>query len=191
MIGFLEGELIEKSQNSAIVLTGGVGYEVFLTNDSLSKAATSDAVRFYIYTHVREDSLTLYGFESKEALDFYKQLLSVSGIGPRVALAIIGSAPIEKLKSSISAGDATILSSVSGVGKKTAEKAVIELKGKIGIFEGSYAEETTETRDVVEALLGLGFPKPEIIEGLRVIPDEIKTIDEKIKYLIKNLGKSR
>lgn len=190
MIGFLKGEVKSKSESGIILLTGGVGYDVFLPTSLNASIAEADEVELFIYTHVREDAFSLFGFASHEDLEFFKLLLSVSGIGPKVALAILSSAPSDKLKDSISKGDPTLLSAVSGVGKKTAEKAVVELKGKLGyigtngaIFEGS------DTEEIYSALLGLGFRKEEIADCMKRLPDGIEETDEKIKIVIKMLGK--
>lgn len=190
MISYLEGTVIDRSQNSATVLVGGVGYEVFLPANIISKLIEGDTAVFHIYTLVREDVLALYGFDSRESLGFFKLLLSVSGIGPKAALAIVASAPLAKLKDSISKGDPTMLSAVSGVGKKTAEKAVVELKGKLGFVGDSKSIFVSdESEEIIEALLSLGFQRVEILEGIKSLPEEITITDEKIKYLIKNLGK--
>lgn len=187
MIGYLRGKVIDRGLGRAIIDVGGVGYEVNLPANSLP---VDDEVSLHIYTHVREDILALYGFQAREELDFFKSLLSVSGIGPKVALAIIGSAPINNLRDSISKGDPSLLSAVSGVGKKTAEKAVVELKGKLG-YVGSggeiFAHDGSE--EIIDALTGLGFQKHEIIEGLKSVPSDLESNDDRIKWLIRNLGK--
>lgn len=190
MIGYLGGKIINKSSNSATILVGGVGYEVFLPTNVLSDLKNDIETNFFIHTHVREDAITLFGFEDKESLEFFRKLLSVSGIGPKVALAIISSGSIDKLKDSISKGDPALLSAVSGVGKKTAEKAVVELKGKLGFAGESSIFVSDETEEIISALLGLGFQRSEIIEGVKKIPNDIEKSDDKIKYLIKNLGRN-
>lgn len=190
MIGYLKGTVIEKNQDNVIIYISGVGYSVSMPNSFSSKLKVNEEAEVYVYTHVREDILALFGFKTREDLDFFKMLLSVSGIGPKVALAIAASAPTQKLKNSISKGDPSLLSAVSGVGKKTAEKAVVELKNKLGfvgtneqIFEGE------DTEEIYGALLGLGFQKHEISDVLRDLPEEINNTDDKIKYILKNLGK--
>lgn len=190
MIGYLKGKIHFKSADGAVVLIGGVGYSVFLPTSLTAKLKEGEEREFFVYTHVREDVLALYGFESLEELEFFKLLLSVSGIGPKVALAILSSASVEKLKDSISKGDPTLLSAVSGVGKKTAEKAVVELKGKLG-FIGSGKEifGGGDTEDVYAALQGLGFRRDEITESLKSLSGDIESTDEKIKELIKILGR--
>lgn len=186
MIGYLRGVIIDRGADRVIIDVNGVGYDVSLPANLM---INGDEIELYIYTHVREDILALYGFENREQMNFFRSLLSVSGIGPKVALAIVGSAPIDHLKDSISKGDPSLLSAVSGVGKKTAEKAVVELKGKMG-FVGSLGEIFVEgTDEVVDALAGLGFKRDEVIAGLKKVPGEITDNDEKIKWLIKNLGR--
>lgn len=173
------------------VLVGGVGYEVFLPASELERQKVGKEVELYTYTHVREDILALYGFATKEEMNFLKLLLSVSGIGPKVALSIISSAPIEKIQSSISRGDPALLAAVSGVGKKTAEKAVVELKGKLGVTGGTGVFSGTENDEVYDALLSLGFQKQEISEALSGLPEETQGSEAKIKAVLKTIGKKR
>jgi Holliday junction DNA helicase RuvA len=190
MIGYLSGKLIDKTENTATILTGGVGYEVFMPTSELSKQKVEDDIDLFIYTHVREDILALYGFAGKDEMSFFKQLLLVSGIGPKVALSIVASAPISKLKNAISQGDPTIFAAVSGVGKKTAEKAVIELRGKLGIINsGDLNFVGDEVDEVYEALMSLGFQKPEISDALQRLDNDILGSEAKIKAVIKMIGK--
>ncbi len=187
MIGYLKGTILEQEVGKIILNVSNVGYEV---NIPVNIDLKVNEIELYIYTHVREDQFSLFGFSEKSGLELFKNLLSVSGIGPKVALAIIGSAPIDNLKDSILKGDSSMLSAVSGVGKKTAEKAIIELQGKIGFTNINLNGITqTDATDIIDALFGLGFQKPEIINALKNIPEEITENDEKIKWMIKNLGK--
>ncbi len=185
MIGYLRGKIIEKSLSSATVLVGQVGYDVNLPASVLSKIKKDEEVELWIYTHVREDILALFGFSDKESLEFFKLLLSVSGIGPKVALAIISAAPLAKISESISRGDPTMLSSVSGVGRKTAEKAVVELKGKLGNISAGSQIFSIEGEETLDALLALGFSKAEAAEAISKLPEELSNTDEKIKAALK------
>ncbi|MBW6431596.1 Holliday junction branch migration protein RuvA [Patescibacteria group bacterium] len=191
MIGYLEGEIKFIKNDGLVLMTGGVGYEILIPETVSVELVVGQEASFHIYTHVKEDQLTLYGFQGLEELDFFKMLLSVSGIGPKVALAIVSSAPTDKLKSSISNGDPSMLSAVSGVGKKTAEKAVIELKGKLGFVGNSSIFESNETGDIYDALMGLGFRREDVAEGIRKLPEEITETDQKIKALLKVLGRTK
>lgn len=191
MIGFLKGAVIDKGEQAAIILAGCVGYEVSLPVTVLEKIRVDEEVALFIHSHVREDIFALYGFRTKEELALFKMLLSVSGIGPRVALAILSSSSPDKIRDSIINGDPTLLSSVSGVGKKTAEKAVIELKGKLGGISGVTGSMNNETEEIFSALCGLGFQRPEVLEALKQLPNEVSGTEAKIKEAIKLMGKKK
>lgn len=188
MIGYLNGTVKEIGETSAIVLVAGVGYDVNIPISLSEKLKKDGPIELYIYTHVREDILALYGFSTKEELGFFKLLISVSGIGPKVALSIISSADVSKLSESISSGDPTLLSAVSGVGKKTAEKAIVELKNKVGGGQG-FTSLGGNSSDVVEALVGLGFQRSEVLRAISELPEEASSSEEKIKAALKLLGK--
>lgn len=188
MISYLEGTLKHTAENTVTVLVGGVGYEVFVPSSYIGKIKKDDKIELFIYTHVREDILALYGFLTKEEMNFFKLLISVSGIGPKVALSIISSAGVDKLVQSISNGDPALLSAVSGVGKKTAEKAVIELKNKVGVPSVS-SSVSGDSSDLIDALVGLGFQRAEVAQAISVLPNQEATQEEKIKTALKILGK--
>lgn len=186
MIGYLKGEVKDIYESSLILLAGNVGYEVNMPQRDLLANKPGSITELFIYTHVREDALSLYGFLKREELLLFKKLLSVSGIGPKVALAIISSCGVEKIKVSIAAGDPNVLASVSGVGKKTAEKAVIELKNKLGVVStGGYSGETEE---VYDALCGLGFARAEVAEAVSKLSVGVEGSEEQIKAALKILG---
>src|SRR3989338_6252125 len=138
MIGSLKGKVILKTEKFLILETAGVGYKISVSPDTMSKVSTllrseknDIVVSFWIHTHVREDMLDLYGFLERQELEFFEMLINVSGIGPKGALAILGITSIETLRKAISTGDTSYLTKISGIGKKTAEKIVIELRDKI------------------------------------------------------------
>src|SRR3989344_5774091 len=144
MIGSLKGKIVLKTDKFLIIETGGVGYKVSCSTEVLSKAkkigdpasaksyGEASEIFLFIHTHIREDTLDLYGFLNLEDLNFFEMLLNVSGIGPRSALAILGVATIETLRRAIGTGDTSYLTKISGIGRKTAEKIVIELRDKMG-----------------------------------------------------------
>ncbi|MCX6751842.1 MAG: Holliday junction branch migration protein RuvA [Candidatus Nomurabacteria bacterium] len=192
MIGSIKGKIILKTDKFLIVETGGVGYKISVSPDTLSRL---DALRlrsgqkntevfFWIHTHVREDILDLYGFLDRQELEFFEMLINVSGIGPKGALSILGIASIETLRKAISTGDTAYLTKVSGIGRKTAEKIIIELRDKMG-------EEKTGTSlqgelDALEALKSLGYSQSEAREALKkVLPntDTNTKIREALKIL--------
>lgn len=171
----------------AIIDTGGVGYRVFINSELASQLHKEESAELYIYTQVREDILALYGFKSLEELEFFEMLISVSGIGPKAALNILAVASIDKIRLSIQNQDPTLLFSVTGIGKKTAEKVVIELKNKVGATGNLFSGE--KSQDVYDALLQLGFRQVEIAAALGELPPELSTTEEKLKFCLGRLRK--
>ncbi len=186
MIGSIRGKIILKTEKYLIVEANGVGYKVSVSPDTLSKAkASGEEIFLLIHTHVREDALDLYGFLEKQELEFFEMLINVSGIGPRSALAILGIATIETLRKAIGTGDVSYLTKISGIGKKTAEKIVIELRDKMGSeLEGSSLQGEL---DALEALKSLGYSQNEAREALKKVNPEAST-NTKIKEALKILG---
>ncbi len=189
MIGSLKGKIALKTEKFLILETGGVGYKVKVSGDTMSKLnKTSDQTMLWIHTHVREDALDLYGFLENVELEFFEMLIGVSGIGPKGALTILGVASIETLKKAISTGDISYLTKISGIGKKTAEKIVIELRDKItnGINEKEGISLQGEL-DVMEALKSLGYSQNEVREVLKKISPNTDT-NTKVREALKMLG---
>jgi len=194
MIGSIQGKIILKTEKFLIVQTGGVGYKISASPDTISKVAAprkssgqnDTEVSFWIHTHVREDSLDLYGFLQREELEFFEMLIQVSGVGPKGALAILGITSIDTLKRAISTGDTTYLTKISGIGKKTAEKIVIELRDKIADGLGSTGESLQGELDALEALKSLGYSQNEAREALKKVTSE--DTNTKIREALKILG---
>lgn len=186
MIGSLRGKIISKTDKFLIIETAGVGYRVSVSPDVLSKAPATDGDIFlFIHTHVREDSLDLYGFLGEEDLNFFEMLLGVSGIGPRSALAILGIASIETLRRAIGTGDTSYLTKISGIGKKTAERIVIELRDKMG--EEKTGPSLQGELDALEALKSLGYSQNEARDALKKVSPDTDT-NAKIREALKILG---
>lgn len=165
MITFLEGALVEKDPTRIVLNVGGVGYEVFIPLSSYDKLpAPGGACRVLTYDHVREDTHALYGFLTADERGMFLRLMDVSGIGPRLALTALSGLSVRELKAAIVRGDVARLSSVSGIGKKTAERIVVELRDKIddgeameAIASGGAPEENARMRDAILALISLGY----------------------------------
>jgi holliday junction DNA helicase RuvA len=189
MISYISGIVIHKDLKYAVIQTsGGVGYKVFATIDSLSHLHEGIPGSLWIYTAVRENSIDLYGFKDIENLNFFELLLTVSGIGPKSAIGILGSASVQALTEAVSTGETTYLTKISGVGKKVAEKIVLELKGKVSSEKSSTQGRSGEI-DTIEALKSLGYTHKEAKEALEHIPKGITDTTEKIKYALKELGR--
>lgn len=188
MISFLEGKIELVREGWAIINVGGVGYKVNVGPNLATHLYAGEDTAVYTYTQVREDILALYGFASLEELDFFEMLISVSGIGPKAAMGILAAASIDKIRASIVNQDPTLLSSVSGVGKKTAEKVVIELKNKVGATGNLFDNVGGKSDDVYEALLGLGFKPQEAREAIANLPADCGKTEEKLKYCLALFG---
>jgi Holliday junction DNA helicase RuvA len=186
MIGSINGKIILKTEKFLIVETGGIGYKVSVSPDTLSKVKKTDGNIFlWIHTHVREDALDLYGFLDQEELEFFEMLINVSGIGPKGALSILGITSIETLRKAISIGDTSYLTKISGIGRKTAEKIVIELRDKVGKeIPGSSLQVEL---DALEALKSLGYSAIEAREALKKVKPDTDT-NTKIREALKILG---
>jgi len=188
MIGFLRGKILDISLNSIILDVNGVGYTIKLKIDSL-KLIVGEQCELYIYHHIREDRQELYGFLSKSDQDIFELLLSVSGVGPKVAMTIVSAIPTNKIKDAIIKSDSSIFQGVPGVGKKVALKILVELKNKLdstNTFEINLNDGSSEVLDAMESL---GYKKQEISPLLSKIPEKLASTQEKIKWLLKEFKK--
>jgi Holliday junction DNA helicase RuvA len=190
MISYIKGKVILKSENFIIVSTGNVGYKVFIMSD-LGKIG--EDVELFTHLNVREDALVLYGFLEYKELELFELLISISGIGPKAGMGILSLADPETVKIAIAKGDSSILTKVSGIGKKTAERVILELRNKFSISDvenlGDKTKEIGDYSDAVEALVSLGYSSAEAKKALSNISPEIKDISERIKMALKELGR--
>jgi len=191
MIGHLSGTVIETAGTYILLSVGGVGYKVHVTEASVRDASLSSTMSLYTHLAVRETALDLYGFPTRNELDFFELLIGISGIGPKVGLSILNAALPETLYSAIVNDDTSVLTKVSGIGKKNAQKIILELKNKIDRFAGSFEGSTQSTDDieVFEALEALGFDPRSIQEVLKMEELSVLSGSAKIKEVIKMLGK--
>lgn len=185
MIGYLEGKIIGKGINNLTILTSGVGYIVFVPNPALEKIKEKDDVSLFIHTNVSETAFDLYGFSSQEELKFFRQLISVSGVGPKTALEIMA-APVGKTKAAIIEGNIAFVSAVKGIGKKTAERLCLELKDKVESTLGEANETSVIDEDALAALVSLGYDKSLSEKTLAECPPNIESTEERIKWSLKN-----
>lgn len=188
MIGYIEGEVKAVRTTDCIVLVGGLGYKVFSTKDGLARLFPGSKAQFWTYLAVRENAQDLYGFSIEEELRFFELLLTVSGIGPKSALAILDTVSVETLRSAVSTGRAEYLTKVSGIGKKTAEKIVLELRDKVGVgAEGTSAAMKGDI-EALEALRALGYTSNEARDTLRKVPSEFSNSNDRLREALKILG---
>ena len=187
MISTLEGVLQSKEQGRIIVNIHGVGFSVFLPASALTALPPEGGqCALFTHLHVRENALELYGFLDSFELFFFEKLISISGIGPRSALAIMGVAAVKDLAVAINEGKAELLTRASGVGKKIAERVVLELKGKLPVTEGGASVARQEAdRELEETLVSLGYSKSEARGAIAKIPKEITGFKERLKEALK------
>jgi holliday junction DNA helicase RuvA len=164
MIAHLRGKLISKHPNQAIVEAGGVGYDVVISVPTFSELPGLNAeVSLFIHTHVREDALALFGFLRAQEKQLFEKLLSVSGIGPKLAITILSGMPADAMVAAIKGNNVASLTRIPGIGKKTAERMVLELRDKLDTFSVSAevtAAATPVEEDVISALVNLGYQRP-------------------------------
>ena len=198
MIALIRGSLAYKSIDHVIIDVGGVGYRLLIPLSTFYSLPETGEVSFYTYTHVREDALHLYGFLSLEEKDLFVILIGISGIGPKAAVNILSHIPVPDLKAAIASEDVKRLSGLPGIGKKTAERLVLELKDKIGTFvPESGIKPTTSLReqpaedlfnDLISALVNLGYKEAQarkVLENMELTTNV--TMEEALKGALKVL----
>lgn len=190
MIALLEGKIELKTDKFVIINVGGVGYKVFSSSLILKESGDKgDQTKLFIHLYPRENLLDLYGFLTFEELDFFELLISISGIGPKAALAVLSIASIKDLKASIASGQVSLLIKVSGIGKKTAERVILELRNKI-LVPGSDVRKLVSDDEAIDALISLGYSNRQAREALGKISSRVKSVEDRIKQALKILGKT-
>ena len=185
MIGQLNGRLIEKNPTDLLVDCSGVGYEVKISLNTFSAISSDDSIRIYTKLIVREDAHLLYGFHTKEERDIFNLLISVSGIGPNTAMIMLSSLTPEDVVHAIQSEDVRTIQGIKGIGAKTAQRVIIDLKDKVlkitPVSENIFVNHNTNRFDALNALVSLGFDKKSIDKVL----DKISTGEETVEQLIK------
>jgi len=188
MIASLQGKIKLKTGKFAIVNVGGVGYKVFCTTFVLDGLTINQEVDLFIHLYIRENMLDLYGFLTFEELEFFELLISISGIGPKAASAVLSIASIKDLKASIASGQVNLLTKVSGIGKKTAERVILELRSKI-LVSGSDVRKLVSDDEASDALISLGYTSRQANQALKQVPTKVKEVENRIKEALRILGK--
>ena len=191
MIATLEGTLEYRGADSVIINVGGIGFRAYVPSSTLSQLGTiGDKVSLYTHLHVKEDNISLYGFASSEELALFKNLISVSGIGPKAALALLSALNPEQLAIAITSSNVDLISQVPGVGKKMASRLVIELKGKIEKeWKGAALPLAPENTDAITALTSLGYSLREATQAISNLPDSTElSLEEKVRMALQQLA---
>lgn len=201
MIAFVHGIAADMTENSVIVETGGIGYEIYMTGESLSQLPMGEKVKIHTYFQVREDAMQLYGFLKKDDLQMFKLLLGVNGVGPKAAMGVLSGITSDELRFAVLSDDVKTLSKAPGIGKKTAQKLILELKDKLKLedaFELKLAHEQEKAeasgdvsdgrQEAVAALVALGYSSTDALRAVRkvteVSPDDVEGL---LKAALKNM----
>jgi Holliday junction DNA helicase RuvA len=192
MIAGLEGKIAAQAADHIVLNVSGVYYKVFMPGSTISQMGRlGETAHVYTHLYVREDQMALYGVPEERQLKMFETLLGVSGIGPKVALSILSTMPIDALENAIGSGNVDLLTRIPGIGRKTASRLVLELKGKIDIVAaaGIHASPTAAA-EVVEALAGLGYSPAEIQAALSGLPKDTElTTEDMVMFALKRLGR--
>lgn len=201
MISYIRGELVAVEKEKVIIDVGGVGYGIFMPESAMGLLPQiGNEVKLYTYLNVREDAMQLFGFLTRDDLEIFKLLIGVSGIGPKGGLSILSKLTADDLRFAIMSGDSKAISAAPGIGKKTAEKVIIELKDKLDI-EQILNPSDSETKsaikmdssanevqsEAVQALVALGYGSTESLKAVNKVNSENMTVEEVLKQALKNL----
>ena len=201
MIAFIRGTVVDMTANSVITEAGGIGYKIYMTGSDLSQIRMGEEIKIHTYFHVREDAMQLYGFLAKDDLQMFKLLLGVNGVGPKAAVGVLAGITADELRFAILSDDIKTLSKAPGIGKKTAQKLILELKDKLKLedaFELKLAHEqekaaaglgdiTDARQEAVEALVALGYSSTDALRAVRKVTDvAADDVEGLLKAALKN-----
>ncbi len=193
MYSFITGNVVEKKENLIILENNGIGYEILCSNQTLSSVGNvGQSAKIFTYLHVREDAFVLFGFASIEEKNIFIDLISVSGIGPKMAIGILSGVSVKNLVNAIATGDVLLISSFKGIGKKTAERLIIEMKGKLGKFDlnsdvnNLYSFETDSQTEAINLLVNIGLSKLEAQQIVKQVSKSTDTTEEIITKSLQN-----
>ena len=203
MISFIKGYVAETTENSVILETDSIGYEIFMTGTAIEETSRmQDKIKIYTYFHVREDAMQLYGFLSRDDLEMFRLLLNVNGIGPKAAMGVLAAITADELRFAVLSDDVKTISRAPGIGKKTAQKLILELKDKLKLEDAfekklDHQEENlsladTSLRDsrqeAVEALTALGYSSTDALRAVRQVSEETgEDVEAILKAALKQL----
>ena len=190
MIAMLEGKIAEKINDLVVLECGGIGYGVFVDFEDFGALTVGDKTKLYIYEHIRENTHDLFGFRSLGTKQLFERLLSVNGVGPKMALAILSVANAAQVRAAIASGDTKFISQASGVGKRVAERVVVDLKDKVGLEARDDAVDFLTTSanpndEALQGLVALGYSVADAADALKSI-DEKLPAEKRIKEALKN-----
>ncbi len=190
MIALIEGRIAARLRDALVIMVGGVGLKVLCPQPALAAARPGELIRLHTHLVVREDDLSLIGFAEEEELDFFEKLIGVSGVGPRLALSVLSFMAPDALRLAIGQEQPDLLARVPGIGKKTAQKIVLELKDKVGavaVAEG-LAALTEADAAVIDALTALGYSIVEAQRAVQALPRDLTDVEERLRRALASFG---
>ena len=196
MIAFVRGTVCDITADAVIVEQGGIGFRVFVPASESARMDINTEVRLYTYLRVAEDDLSLFGFLTKDALELFRMLISVNGIGPKGAMAILGTMSADELRFAIAAEDAKAISAAPGIGAKTAQRVILDLRDKIDYVSAietavaqpvRLADEPSAQQEAIQALVALGYSSAEAMRSLRNVDTEGMTTEDIIRIALRNI----
>ena len=202
MIALVEGTVVEKSEGELVLMAGGIGFRLLCSMNTLAAVPPVDSrCRLFTHLNIREDAMELYGFFTREERDMFRRLITVTGVGPKSALFVLGSLPLSDLRLAILTGDIGMLSRAPGIGKKTAQRIALELKDKVtqdALASGVAAEEIAlgdeeapaqdALGEAMQALKSLGYSPQEAAKALKGVKGQAQTADEMIRLALRNMA---
>jgi Holliday junction DNA helicase RuvA len=183
MLSFLRGTILLKAEDHLLVDVHDLGYRIYVTKTCISETKKDEKIELFLYQHIREDASDLYGFKNEDELELFEKLISVSGVGPKSGLAILSLAPSDSIRQAIAQGDDGMLTKVSGIGGKTAQRIILELRGKLDHI-GSQGSGRSEE---IEALVSLGYSSMQAREALNRIDSSITDSSERIRQALQHI----
>ncbi len=192
MIATLTGIVAEQLAEVLVLEVSGVGYGLLVTNEDFGRLTVGEQTKVYVHEHIRENSHDLYGFCSLDSKSLFEQLLEVNGVGPKMALNILGIGSADAVRAAIAAGDTKFIQAASGVGKRVAERVIVELKDKVGLVSSEGATDFLQgpamQDEAVQALVALGFTAQDAALALQKVDEKLST-EDRIKQALKGNGK--
>ena len=192
MYAYISGRVAQVGANYIVIDAGGVGYMVYTNSFSAGAVAVGEEAKLYTHLIVREDELTLYGFATPEEKAMFEKLISISGIGPKVALSILSTLKVADIASAAVSANAAAFETVSGVGKKMAQRLVLELKEKVGVADtigAGLAVPGNKAEEAAEALMGLGYPRAEALAAISAVQNLGDTAEDLVLLALKRLSR--
>ena len=194
MISYIKGVIDTVEHDKVVIENNNMGYNVLMSQSATEVLGQGEEIKIYTYLHVKEDAMQLFGFLSKNELEMFKKLISVSGVGPKGGLAILSALPENNLQMAIISGDAKAISKAQGIGAKTAQRIIIELKDKIDLEEmlevssEAISSDNSIQSDAIDALIALGYSKTESFNAVKKISvDENMDVEDILKLALKNI----